>query len=53
MNSALEVRRLLYKRSEAYMAYAVDKFSPEVTLDSVPIVHEFSNMLSEDLLGLL
>ena len=34
VNSTLEVRRLLYKRSEAYIAYAVDKFSSEVTLDS-------------------
>ena len=53
MNLALDVRRLLYKRSEAYMAYAVDEFSLEVTLDSVPIVCEFSNVLFEDSLGLL
>ena len=35
------------------MAYVVDKFSPEITLDSVPVVREFSNVLFEDSLGLL
>ena len=36
--SALEARRLLHKRCEAYLAYVVVKSSPEVTLDNLPIV---------------
>ena len=30
----------------------VDKSTPEVALDSVPVVREFSDVFSEDLLGL-
>ena len=52
VNSTLKARRLLYKRSEAYIAYVVDKFSLEVTLDSMLVVREFSNVFSKDLPGL-
>ena len=48
---ALEVNRLLHKGCEAYLAYVVDKSTPKVTLRSVPIVQEFSNVFCEDLLG--
>ena len=34
------------------MAHVIDKSSPKVTLDSVPIVQEFQDVFSEDLLGL-
>ena len=39
--STLEARRLLHKRCEAYLAYVVVKFSPEVTLDNVSVVQKF------------
>ena len=51
--SALEIKRLLHKGCEAYLAYMVDKSTPEVALDSVPIVREFSNVFLKDLLSLL
>ena len=53
VTSALGMRRLLHKGSGAYLAHEVDKSSPEVILDSVPVVWGFSNVLLEDLLGLL
>ena len=36
--SALEVKRLLHKGCEAYLAHVIDKSSSEVTLDSVLVV---------------
>ena len=36
--SALEAKRLLHKRCEAYLAHVVDKSTPKVALDSVLIV---------------
>ena len=36
--STLKAKRLLHKGCEAYLAYVVDKSTPEVALDSVPIV---------------
>ena len=50
--SALEARRLLYKGCEAYLAYVIDKSTPEVTLDNVPVVREFLDVFPEDLSGL-
>ena len=52
MISALEAKRLLHKGCEAHLAHMVDKFSLEVTLDSVPIVREFLNVFFKDLPGL-
>ena len=52
MISALEAKRLLHKGCEAYLAHVIDKSSPEVTLDDVPIVCEFSDFFLEDLPGL-
>ena len=49
---ALKAERLLHKGCEAYLAYVVDKSSLEVTMDSVPIVREFTNMFLEDFPGL-
>ena len=50
--SALKAKRLLPKGCEAYLAHVVDTSTLKVTLRSVPIVQEFSNMFPKDLLGL-
>ena len=50
--SALEVKRLLHKGCEAYLAHVLDKSSPEMTIESVPIVCEFSDVFPDDLPGL-
>ena len=50
--SALEAKRLLHKGCEAYLAYVLDKSSPEMTIESVPIVCEFPDVFSDDLPGL-
>ena len=47
--SALEVKRLLHKGCEAYLAHVVNKSTLEVDLDSVPVVQEFSNIFPKDL----
>ena len=52
MISALEAKKLLHKGCEAYLALVIDKSSSKVTLDSVPIVWEFSDVFSKDLPGL-
>ena len=44
MISTLEAKRLLYKGCEAYLAYVIDTLTSKVTLESVPIVQEFSNV---------
>ena len=35
---ALGAKRLLHKGCEAYLAHVVDKSSPKVTLENVPVV---------------
>ena len=50
--SALEAKRLLHKGCEAYLAHVIDKSKPEVTIKSVPVVCEFSDVFLNDLLGL-
>ena len=50
--SALEAKRLLHKGCEAYLAHVVDTLTTKVTLKSVLIVREFSDVLHEDLLEL-
>ena len=50
--SAIEAKRLLCKGCETYLAHVIDKSTPEVTLDNVPIVQEFSDVFPEDLLCL-
>ena len=47
--SALEVKRLLYKGCEAYLAHVVNKSTLEVDLDSVLVVQEFLNIFPKDL----
>ena len=47
--SALEAKRLLHKDCEAYLAHVIDTLTLEVTLESVPIVREFSNVFFKDL----
>ena len=42
--SALEAKRLLYKYCETYLAHMIDTSRLEVTLESVPIVREFSDV---------
>ena len=49
---ALEVKRLLHKGCEGYLAQVIDKSSFEVTLDNVLVVCEFPNVFLEDLSGL-
>ena len=51
--SILEAKKLLHKGCEDYLAHVVDKSSSKVTLDSVPVVREFSNVFLEYLPGLL
>ena len=46
--SALEVKKLLHKGCEAYLAHVIDNSSSEVTLDNMLVVCEFP----EDLSGL-
>ena len=50
--STLEAKRLLHKGYEVYLAHVVDKSTPEVTLDSVPVVREFPDVFLENLSGL-
>ena len=47
--SALEAKRLLHKGCETYLAHMVDKSTPQMTLRSVPVVREFSDVFLEDL----
>ena len=47
--SALEAKRLLHKRCEAFLAHVIDKSKPEVTIESVPVVCKFSNVFPDDL----
>ena len=46
---ALEAKRLLHKRCEAYLAHVVDTSTSKVILRSVSVVREFSNVFLEDL----
>ena len=50
--SALEVKRLLHRGCEAYLAHVIDKSSLEVSIESVPVVCEFSDVFPIDLSGL-
>ena len=50
--SALKARRLLHKGCKAYLAHVIDKFSFEVTMESVPVVNEFPDVFLKDLLDL-
>ena len=45
---ALEAKRLLHKGCKAYLAHVVHKSTPKVTLDSVPMVCEFSYVFPKD-----
>ena len=49
---ALEAKRLLHKGCETYLAHVVDKSTPEVVLDNVPVVREFLDVFLKDLSGL-
>ena len=50
--STVEAKRLLHKSCEAYLAHVIDTSTPKVTLESVPIVREFSDVFLEDFLRL-
>ena len=47
--SELEAKRLLHKGCKAYLAHVLDKSSLEVTIESVPVVYEFSDVFPDDL----
>ena len=47
--STLEVKRLMHKGCEVYLAHVIDTSTLEMTLENVPIVWEFSDMFLEDL----
>ena len=47
--STLEAKKLLHKGCEAYLAHVIDISTSKGTLESVPIVHKFSNVFPEDL----
>ena len=50
--SALEVKRLLQKGCEAYIAHVIDTSISEVDLKNVLVVCEFSDVFLDDLSGL-
>ena len=50
--SALEAKRLLFKRCESYLAHVVDISVIEVKLENVLVVCEFLDVFPEDLPGL-
>ena len=50
--STLKAKRLLHKDYESYLAHVVETSTSEVTLRSVSVVQEFSNVFPENLLGL-
>ena len=47
--SVLEAKRLLHKCYEVCLAHVIDKSTQKVTLESVPIVRELSDVFLEDL----
>ena len=47
--SALETKRLLHKGCEAYLAHVIDTSTSKVTLESVSVMREFSDVFLEDL----
>ena len=51
--STLEPKRLLHKGYEAYLAHVIDTSTLKVTLESVSIVREFSDVFFKDLPRLL
>ena len=46
---ALEAKRFLHKGCETYLEHMIDTFTPKMTLESVSIVWEFSDVFFEDL----
>ena len=50
--STLKAKRVLHKGYEAYLAHIIDTSTSKVTLDSVLVAREFSDVIFEDLLGL-
>ena len=50
--SALKVKRLLHKGCKMYFAHVIDTLTLKVTLDSVSVVQEFSNVFPEHLSSL-
>ena len=49
----LEAKRLLHKGYKAYLEYVIDTSTLKVTLESVSIVREFSDVFLKDLPRLL
>ena len=50
--STLKDKKLLHKGCEANLAHVVDKYFSGVTLESVSVVREFSDVFLKDLPGL-
>ena len=49
MISTLEVKRLLHKGCEAYIAHVINTSVSRVNLENVPMVYEFSNVFLDNL----
>ena len=49
MISVLEVKRLLHKGCKAYLAHVINTSTLKVTLESVLVVREFSDVFLENL----
>ena len=52
MISTLKAKRLLLKGCESYLAHVIDTSITKINLKNVPVVCEFPDIFSEDLLGL-
>ncbi len=51
--STMTVRRLIRKGCEGFLAHVIDTRETNSSLHDIPIVCDFSNVFSEELLGLL
>ena len=52
VTSTLKVNRLLHEFCRVYLALGTDKSSSKVTMDSVSVVREFSDVFPKELPGL-
>ena len=50
--SDLQVKRLLRKGYQGYIAHVVDTRKEVLKLDDIPLVREFPDVFPEDLLGI-
>ena len=52
MISALQVKRLLRKAYQGYLAYVLDTRKEVLKLDDIPVVKEFPDVFPKDLPGI-